>query len=140
MLRKSEIRNPHFVLCLLLVGCGSPPSEPSLDVTGAVRHGDQPVTNAVIYFEQPSTAYSVWADLNEQGQYQNPKLPPGKYQIAIKPKAAAPAEGDPNTEPTQPAVLKHPLVPEKFHDSATSGLTANVQLGAPAIFDFDLSK
>ncbi|MGE3805939.1 MAG: carboxypeptidase-like regulatory domain-containing protein [Gemmataceae bacterium] len=134
------MRASVFLLCVVLAGCTAKPEPTTADVAGKVTNGTQPVRDAVIYFENPATAYSVWANLNENGEYRSVGLPPGKYQIAIRPRPSGSPPNEVNTEPVAPMPLTHPLVPEKFHDSNTSGLVAEVQLGPPATFDFDLAQ
>ncbi|NQT40391.1 MAG: carboxypeptidase regulatory-like domain-containing protein [Planctomycetes bacterium] len=126
--------------CVLVVGCSGGDVG---HVSGRVAVGGKPVTKGAIVFENPQAGISVNAELADDGTYtvrshQREGLPPGTYQVAVRPTAfggeEAPLVTDPNA---QPSVAKSDI-PEKYQSVATSGLTATVKKGDNPPFDFDL--
>jgi hypothetical protein len=116
-------------------------------VAGKVTFAGKPVVNGIVVFENAAANISIWADLTEDGSYvlrthNTTGLPPGTYQVAIRPRPQ-PVDGtdDPPTSalPGQPKELDHPFIPKKFHSTRTSKLAVEVQSGQNRPFDFELA-
>jgi hypothetical protein len=134
-----------MTLGVSLAGCGGPQSDKELvQVSGTVTYAGEPLPDAIVAFDSaehadasPSTGvtddeghYSLKLSADEVG------VPPGRYKVAIT-AWDAPLE---MPKPGAPVVPPRPLIPEKYFDPETSGLTATVESGAPQTIDFDLEK
>jgi hypothetical protein len=124
----------------LLCGCGG--SDVG-SVSGTITVGGQPVERGTVVFENPAAGISVTAEIGSGGRYtvktyEFDGLPPGDYQIAIRPQVLSDGEtplvSDPSAESATPASA----IPEKYHRLDQSGLTATVVAGDNPPFDFDL--
>lgn len=138
-MRRSTLVWLAFSVCLL-AACG-PRTEPPGIVQGRVVHQDKPVTDANIYFEKADADYSVFATLDADGNFQLKTntvagLPAGTYRVAFRPNPATKTVlvGDEGPK------LSHPLIPDRFFDPATSGITVEVRAGDNPLFNFDLAK
>lgn len=127
------------LMFVVFLGC-STGDNPGI-VKGKVVNKGKPVTDANIYFEKADGDHSVFATLQADGTFQiktnvSGGLPAGKYRIAFRP--------DPGTKVVlvgdTGAKLSHPLIPEHFFDSKTSGLSVEVRPGDNPPFEFDLGK
>ncbi len=133
-----------FAIVLSVTGCGGPEVG---RVEGQVTLDGQPLTGAVIVFEDATRGISVNAELNADGSYNartfdKPGLPPGSYSVAIRPGSFASGEtplagegatgagGNANTSP----------VPGRYHSPKPSGLTATVVVGDNPPIDFALTS
>ncbi len=127
-------------LLLITLGC-APAREPPGIVIGRVVNRDKPITNALIYFEKIDDDYAVFESLAADGGFQLKThdyggLPAGSYRIAVRPdpgKSMA-LVGD------APTPRAHPLIPERFMDTKTSALSAEVKAGENPLYLFDLGK
>jgi hypothetical protein len=129
-------------------GC-SQRSLPRQQVHGRVTNKGEPVTDAVIIF-QNDAGVAVMAELDEDGSYtvdthNTTGLPPGTYAIAVKPAGQqwqpSSALPPPTTAgPGTSSELTHRLIPPRFFAAKTSGLKAEVKQGEERAFDFDLGK
>jgi len=143
-----------IVGCLLvaLSGCGSGPPRGLL--AGRVTNRGQAVTKARIYFENAEQGTGAVVELNEQGRFEvataeGPGLPPGVYQVAIKPQGAGAAPSRSGELPPEAlagsSASKDPppmneLIPAKFYDFAESGLKIEIRDGKNPDWDIDLGK
>lgn len=141
-------------LCLsLLAGCGDGRPE-RVPVTGRVTYQGEPVTNGTIYF-WPDDGPQARGNIAPDGSYRLRTFEKsdgavlGRHTVTIEAKevtAAGPEPqsmeeefelfSDPNTE-ALPAPRVRWLVPERYADRSTSGLTAEVTPDENTI-DFDL--
>ncbi len=107
----------------------------------------KPVTGASVFIENAETGVAMNAPLTLDGQYevktyQGAGLPPGLYRVAVtpggvmKPEESLVLAGD-----AKAARAKLPVtpVPEKYHKTASSGLTIEVKEGDNPPFDFILT-
>lgn len=141
------IRCPRFLAALAaapflitIAGCGDAGRE-LIDVQGRVTHQGQPVVHAVLGFspvdvgigvsQRPAVAitdndgvYRLKAYRGEFG------MPPGTYRVSILCYEGSMAE---------PETVRY-LVPKKYSDTTTSGLTAEIppQSERPLEIDFNL--
>lgn len=137
-------RRCFLVASIMLAGlaCGQ---EPRGTVTGRVTQAGAPVSGATIYFEDAAAGISVMAPLSQDGSfvvktYQGAGLPPGNYKVAVAPGGISNPEGP--TPLALDVAKSSPTadIPSKYHKTATSGLTAQVQAGENPPFHFDLPK
>jgi hypothetical protein len=114
------------------LGCGS--SSGVGQVTGRVTYRGEPVTKGAVVFEDNERGISVNAPLGGDGAFTArthdlPGLPPGTYKLAVSPRTfgdgSAPLVVDPNSTATPTTII-----PEKYQQSATSGLTTVVAPGS----------
>lgn len=117
-------------LAALIGGCGG--GEPTTDISGKVTYNGQPVTSGLINF-MPEKGRPLGGGLQSDGTYAF-EAPPGNYQVRVDAPAPLPEgykEGDPM--PNLPR-----LVPEKYANYGTSGLTATVDESGSQTIDFTL--
>jgi len=133
-----------LLLLLLCAGCG-PEGPPRGAVKGRVTFGGDPITGAMVVFEDAGLAPS--ANLDADGRFElrtseGPGLPVGTYKVAVMPgRMMESGEESPLAGKKQPPRPKPSTkVAEKYHKSATSGLTAEVRDGENKPFEFDLAK
>jgi hypothetical protein len=114
---------------LLLVGCGDGAS--TTTVQGKISYKGTPPVHGVINFavagQRPMGGF-----INPDGTFQV-ELPPGEYQVRIDSPPRIPdgvKEGDPLPK------LEPRLIPEKFADFESSGLTATIGSESPQQLDF----
>jgi len=132
-----------FLLSLGVVtfaGCGN--SGPSLTkVHGTVRYDGTPVTSGTVQFQgQPGQTPELLPGtgiINSDGTYtvttaHGPGLASGKYLVGV----VSMESGD--LEAAQPVVKW--LVPERYANPATSGLTAEISTQSAMPLNFDLAK
>jgi hypothetical protein len=135
---------PLLLAALFAAGC-SADGPPRGTVKGRVTVGDRPVTGAVVRFDNPETGVAVVAPLGDDGTYDartyQGGLPAGTYRVAVTPggvmtpeQAADPLRADAKAPAARPAVG----FAARYHDPATSGLTAEVRAGDNPPFDFRL--
>jgi hypothetical protein len=115
-----------------LVGCDRSPA--TKNVSGAIAYQNKPVTSGLINF-LPEKGRPLGGGIGSDGTYAV-KLPPGKYQVRID-APAPPPEGFKEGMPMPK--LAPPLVPEKYANFASSGLTATIEdQGSSQQVDFKL--
>jgi hypothetical protein len=113
------------------IGCG--PGAATKNVAGTITYQNKPVTSGLINF-MPEKGRPLGGGIESDGTY-SVKLPPGKYQVRIDAPAPLPEgfkEGMPMPK------LGPPLVPEKYANFASSGLTATVSDAGSQQIDFKL--
>ena len=148
-----------FLFCLTLIlmaGCGAGAVDKSVSKrpktfpsSGSVKLNGQPVTGATVVFapDPGGTPASVAASAltDSIGNFSLQAYPPlqgavpGKYKISItKMEPAPPAPTGANAHDAPPPPAPKSLIPEKFTDPSTSGLTAEIPEGGKADLHFDL--
>jgi hypothetical protein len=122
-------------------GCG--PHEELARVSGKVTLDGAPLTGAQIVFEDAAHGVSVNAPLEADGSYtirtyDKDGVPPGTYQVAVRPGSfstgEAPLVSEANTRAAPPAST----IPDRYRSVGTSELTASVVAGDNANVDFAL--
>ena len=145
---------------LMAAGCGREESPTGLDlypVEGVVTMGGDPVAGATINFYCKEANKSAFGYTNEDGEYVlttssvNDGAVAGSHTVTItkfnvppETPALAPVESEDYAPPgfgeeTAPAFEMESLLPKKYSDPATSGLTAVVGPDSDNEFDFDLT-
>jgi hypothetical protein len=143
------------VVCLvslwILPGCGGasrPTNRPeTVPASGTVTYQGKPVAGATVTFvaDSPASARGAVARTDESGQFKLTTFDagdgaiPGNYRVTVaKMDATAVAENlDPTVPPPPPPKS---VLPEKFADPNTSGLTAEVKQDGENKFPFDLGS
>ncbi len=127
-----------LVVMLSAVGCG-----PNVGtVKGRVTLKGAPIGDGSVIFQGASANVSVSGNLKPDGTYQivaanMPGLPPGDYKVAISPSKIGTGEAPLAIAPGQAEVVRV-MIPQRYHSTETSGLTATVQAGENPAFNFDL--
>jgi hypothetical protein len=116
-------------LVALVVGCGGGGAD-GTDVTGVVTHNGAPVPQGTIAFIK-SGSPAAGGPIGSDGSY-TLTLPPGQYQVRIDAIADTP-DGWTESDPMPPRI-----VPEKFANFETSGLTLTVGDESPQQHDVKL--
>jgi len=139
----------------VLPGCGGanrPANRPETVLTsGTVMYQGKPVAGATVTFvaespaSQSTPARGAVGRTDESGQFKlttfdpGDGVIPGNYRVTVaKMDATAVAENPDPTLPPPPPPKS--VLPEKFADPNTSGLTAEVKQGGENKFSFDLDN
>ena len=121
-----------------LGGCGGDPN--LTRVKGRVTYAEQPLTTGEVSFSSEDGRRTAMGNIDSNGNYELRTsttvvgVPFGSYKVritAVEQKSGMDQAG-------KPFPAKH-LIPEKYGDVATSGLTATVEKGKPEI-NFALKK
>lgn len=119
---KMFLHIPVIAAWLVVAGCG----EPAGSVSGMVTYKGQAVTNGSIAFQMPSKGIAQNAKLDAGGKFtMAAPLPTGSYQVFYVPPSPEPQ--DPSKKAPPPEVKT--IVPSKFHDLQSSGVSAEVKSG-----------
>jgi len=148
------------VLCGTLLGCGesAPKKEPQAEVSGSVTFDGAPITiDSAVIFSSKDKGATAAGKVDSLGKFQlaagNPNIgiPAGRYQVMIRPPAAAAVEVSQNSEEykkmmmagaakaTKPTAQGTKDIPAKFHSFDTSEIVLELKPG-PNTFDFPLDK
>jgi hypothetical protein len=144
-----------LVVGLLAAGCGGRKDRPPLGrVSGKVTYNGEPLAKAsVVFLPDQEGIRSAMGETDEQGRYTlwtydpGDGAPVGKHKVTVTlrgasekaemhPSAIGKGKGEAYYE--QVAFTGKPLIPEKYFNPMTSGLTADVQRGSNT-FDFPLT-
>ena len=113
-------------------------------VSGRVTINDKPVAAATVFFESAEAGVGMNAALDSDGRYevkshQGVGLPVGTYKVAILPGGIMTADelGPKATEAKAARPKPSTIIPEKYHKTATSGITVEVKAQNEP-FDFKL--
>lgn len=137
-------------------GCSGEKNRPVLArVSGKVSFNTKPLAKAQIYFFPEKTGIrTALGETDEQGRYNlwtyemGDGAPVGKHKVTINLRgpleriplhASAKAEGKGEAYYEQATMEGKPLIPPKYFNAMTSGLTAEVLLGKNNICDFGLT-
>lgn len=129
-------------LISLAIGCGG--KEPVGAVSGKVFYRGLPVATGSVVFEAAAGGETVLAPLQADGSFvvkthDKAGLTPGSYKIAVTPTQIGSGEIPLAVNPGEAAAPPPPSVPAKYHTTATSGITANVQAGDNPPLELTLS-
>ncbi len=137
-MNRSVFRRSMLVLAtaICLVGCNS---SNLTTVTGKVTYNDKPVTTGTISFisaDKPTAYGEIGPDGSYSLMTEKPGdgATPGSYQVTV---VALEDMGDRLPEERNP--LPPPVVPNKYSNATTSGLTAEVEAGKENVIDFNLT-
>ena len=127
-------------LTALVCGCGGGDVG---QVSGTVTLSGQPLAEGTVVFENTPAGISVNAEIGPDGSYtvktyELSGLPPGTYQVAIKPASIGDGETPLVSDPSEEIATPASVIPEKYRSVETSELTVTVVSGGNPPFDFDL--
>lgn len=142
-------RTASLALVLCLAGCtgGSRLPKPNtVPVTGKVTFKGEAVADATVSFVPTGSHRSAYAKTDAAGAYKlntagnNDGAMPGDYQVIVtKSVSEGAAASNDIAAPQQPVKFKS-LLPEKYAQASSSGLTASVKKDGANRFDFSLSE
>ncbi len=131
-----------------LAGCGGGSGAPELaPAGGCLTYRGNPLANALVTFASESGARISYSTTDKFGRYQLGTFRPGDGAVVGKQRVTVVAQGPRRLPPSGtlgagmpggPSLPGLPLIPEKYFDPATSGLTAEVHAGASNVFDIEL--
>jgi hypothetical protein len=109
-----------------LTGCRR--GEALVPVSGTVTLQGKPVADGIVTFSSHAKGVYVTARLDAQGHYDVRQaggngLPPGEYEVAITPAVPPALNSQPSASPPPPKGPKLVVIPLKYRDGKTSGLT-----------------
>ena len=135
----------------VVLGCGSAGGDrpTTYPVAGTVTMNGQPVADANLNFQLADGTRGTVGVTDAQGRYELTTFTaddgalPGEYRVAVtqfeKPAPGAAVDEDhPNYDPDAPAFVPQNLLPDRYANPETSGLTATVTEG-PNTVDFQLT-
>lgn len=132
-----------FVACALAwAGCGKT-EEAGATAKGIVLLDGKPIDRGVVIFNPVGEGTSASGQIREDGTFEiNTSgsvtgLKPGQYKVAIVAWKVQAGEELPDGTEAEESI---PLVPEVYHNSETSGLTAEVTAEGPNEFRFELKS
>ncbi len=127
-----------LLAALLGAGCGKS-GPPLVEVGGLVRWQGRPVPAGVVTFvpaDGPAGRRPAAGRIDGSGRYRmaavpnRPGVPPGRYRVAVRAATGSPDEGGVSW-----------LVPDRFANPDTSGLSIDVPAAGPALtHDIDLAE
>ena len=127
---------------VLVLGCGSPGTVPTAEVTGTVTYNGAPVADASVGFI-PASGRPASGITDASGKFtlssfgEGDGAVPGQHKVAITPNASQP-QPMPGTPEYEAAADAKPPFPERYGDPSTSGFTAQVKEGEVNNFTFDM--
>lgn len=125
-----------LVLCSILAGCSDRPALGR--VKGIVTLDDTPLARATLTFEttgaRPATATVVNGEIVEVTTFdKGDGVPVGRHQVAVDATEDAGNSGTANPGDTKPPganyMVGKSLIPTRYNDPSTSGLTAEIKKG-----------
>lgn len=143
---KSNMNNRPFALVLAaalatiaFTGCG-PDRPKTLRVRGVVTLDDAPVVNAAVMFSPEAGGRPAMGKTDDQGRFDLMTFEtgdgalPGRHAVSVTLKEVSGVTADPDglSGEVAPGGIKVKwLVPERYSDPNTSGLTVDVERGMP---------
>ena len=111
----------------MIVVAGCSPANPTGKLQGTVTFEGQPVTNATVQIQSPTTGEAAAAELDAGGKYAfDQPVPVGEYQVTIVPTYQGPVAGEetPNFKPPE-----RKDIPERYRMISADGLKVTVSPG-----------
>jgi hypothetical protein len=129
--------------CLPTSGCAKKRVVPWGTVEGTATLDGQPVNQGTIVFDNAELGVSRMAELQSDGHFVQSSvdfagLPVGKYRVALLPTGISKGDWVPVQKSSPQKVVT--VIPARYQDLATSGLTADVKEGKNQPFNFELQK
>ncbi len=136
-----------LLLFVALLGCGGPARPPMAKVTGVVLVDGNPIEGAAVMFVPTAGGRPALGSTNAAGEFELMTFETGdgalvgEHQVTItKKEIAGVVSEDGLSGSVQPGGIQETwLVPERYSQAATSGLTANVAAGMKPL-EFKLTK
>jgi hypothetical protein len=122
-----------FAVVLALVGgCGGPPKKKMGKVAGTVNYDGKPVTDGQVHFIS-NTGYGTVANITDSGKYATDPIEAAEYKVYVAPHP--PGQQAPGTAAPKQATS---VIPAKYRDPESSGLTFTVVEGKDNTFNIEL--
>ena len=119
----------------ILVGCGGDSDRPTAPVSGKVTYGGQPLDHGRVVFIHES-GHGTASPIDPDGNY--------AMEAQVGANAVKIECNDPNAANTVPGrpdmIIPTSLIPGRYSDHMTSGLTFDVKPGGNAEVDFKLEE
>ena len=142
-----------WLMCWLgigLAGCSANSGAPEVaSAGGTITYQGKPLANAVVAFAADTGVRISHATTDANGRYRLSTLKPGDGAVVGNHRVTVVAQG-PRREPPPgtpgagmpggPSLPGLPLIPEKYFQPHTSGLTAEVRSGEDNVFDIELAQ
>lgn len=128
-----------------IVACGGGCADGDIGrMSGRITYRGQPVTQGAVLFENSEQGVSVNAVLGKNGEFaarthDQPGLPPGTYRVAVSPRTFGDGSAPLVVDPSATESAKSPI-PEKYHQTSTSGLTVEILAGANPPLNIELEE
>jgi hypothetical protein len=127
---------PLMLISIVMLGCGDGRVKlPTAPVAGTVTYQGKPLTAGWIAFVHPS-GQGAGADIAADGTFKLAAFQ-GKNQVAISCYAPEPSNPDPHARPMVQQAKS--LIPRRYTNYSTSGLTLEVKPGQDNRADFTLT-
>jgi hypothetical protein len=120
-----------LVSSLVVLGCRA--GDRPIDIRGKVTFQGEAVTEETVQFNDDKTGRGAETDLGPDGSYQA-RLPAGVYTVVILPPLLMVESA---SGPPDPKFKKVRNIPDKYRNTVTSGLTADVSADK-TVHDFDM--
>jgi hypothetical protein len=120
-----------LVSVLVVLGCRA--GDRPIDIRGKVTFQGQPVAEGTVQFNDDKTGRGAEVEIGPDGTYQA-RLPAGVYAVVILPPRLL---VESRSGPPDPQFKKVHDIPDKYHRTVTSGLTAAVSADK-TVHDFDM--
>jgi hypothetical protein len=119
----------------VFAGCGDTSNKSS--ISGKVTYQGAPVTGGMIT-ATGGKDLSMTIVINPDGTFMSQDVPPGSYKIAVSTDSVAPASAMPGGGKDYPApggasAAKKVMIPDKFKNPETSGITWTVKSGSQTL-------
>ncbi len=124
---------------IALAGCGDADVRPSASISGQILLDGVPLRDGSVQFTSPKTGETAYANLDGDGRYQVtfPRADVGaEYEVTVG--VTVEEDLDPVAITRNRSKGPLTLVPRKYSDRTTSGLTATITTAGENQFDFEL--
>jgi len=125
-------------------GCSDSETRPEVAISGVVTLDTVPLTNGVIQFTSTKTGEGVVTNLDSEGRYSLtfPAAEIGSpYEVTVSQPADDSGDALAAAEtPQKPRTGGKSVIPRKYSDRTTSGLTATLEANGSREFQFSLTS
>ncbi|MDO5581550.1 MAG: hypothetical protein Q4G69_10465 [Planctomycetia bacterium] len=122
-----------FFTILIVAGCG-PKGPVTGDVTGSAAWKGKPLESGIVTLYSPASGKGASAELGAGGSFTMRNVEAGSYQVSIAP----PTPVIPGPDGTPPKPQARFVLPAKFQEGQTSGLTIEVKPDTTNTLTLDL--
>ncbi|QDV31476.1 hypothetical protein Spb1_34210 [Planctopirus ephydatiae] len=139
----ATLRIPALLLALIAAGCGQSTGNPGgIAVKGTVSIGGTPLTKGIVTFvpAKPGEGNTAAGEIQSDGSFtlgtaaKGDGVQPGNYKVAI-----VSVESEASMDAAGKPIPAKSAIPKKYGNTATSGLTATIEIGQSKPVQFDLT-
>lgn len=143
---------PAVCILVFVAGCGGEDDKwaderpTPVPATGTVLYQGEPVAEATVLFIPIGHNHAATALTDETGQFQLQTFDPGdgavpgEYKVTVRKVEVITAGGAAQDDVEAPPPVERSLLPVKYADANTSGLTASVKDEGENTFNFELTE